>query len=103
MALKDEWKKTGKDIGHAFKDFGKAVGTTAKVVVGKEEKTNEEGKSTLKESWKGVGKGFGTAGKDIGKSAKGTAKKVVGKEDKEDKPKEGEVIDVPSKEIEEKK
>ena len=25
MALKDEWKETGKDIGHAFKSLGKTL------------------------------------------------------------------------------
>ncbi len=31
MALKDTWKKTGKDLGHAFRDLGKAVVKTVKV------------------------------------------------------------------------
>ena len=48
MALKDKWKNTGVSIGHAFKNFGKAVGTTAKVAVGKEEnKVGEDVKTTL--------------------------------------------------------
>lgn len=31
MALKDTWKQTGKDLGHAFRDLGKAVVKTVKV------------------------------------------------------------------------
>ena len=30
MALKDSWKKTGTEFGHAFKDLGKAFAHTAK-------------------------------------------------------------------------
>ncbi len=25
MALKDDWKETGKDLGHAFKNLGKTI------------------------------------------------------------------------------
>ena len=25
MALKDDWKETGKDLGHAFKNLGKTL------------------------------------------------------------------------------
>ena len=28
MVLKEDWKNTGKGIGHAFKNFGKAVKTS---------------------------------------------------------------------------
>lgn len=99
MALKDKWKNTGKGIGNAFKNFGKAVATTAKVAVGKEEnEVNEEtGKTTLRDAWTKTGHSFGDAGKSIGTSAKGTVDKVVGKEEKEEKPekpKEEDVIDV---------
>ena len=48
MSLKDRWKAFGKNTGNAFKNFGKAVATTAKVVVGKEENTvNEETEKLL--------------------------------------------------------
>lgn len=33
MALKDEWKKAGTGVGHAFKDLGKAFVSTAKVAI----------------------------------------------------------------------
>ena len=102
MALKDKWKATGKNIGHTFKDFGKAMATTAKVAVGKEERVDEDGNPRLKGSWSKVGHDFGDTGKSIGVSAKGTVDKVVGNEEKEEKevskPKEEDVIDVESKE-----
>ena len=102
MALKDKWKNTGKSIGGAFKNFGKAVATTAKVAVGNEEnEVNEEtGKTTLRSAWTDVGHGFGDAGKSIGTSAKGTVDKVAGNEEKEEKPtkpSEEEVVDVEAK------
>ena len=103
MALKDDWKKTGKNIGHAFKGFGKAVKTSVEVGVGDKERTDEEGNPRLKDSWSEVGKDFGEAGKSIGKSASHTAKKACGKdteeEKKEEKPNESEVVDVDSKEV----
>ena len=85
MALKDKWKKAGKNIGGAFANFGKAVGTTAKVVVGKENNQNEDGSTKLKESWTKVGHGFGDAGKSLGQAAAGTAQKVFTDEEKEEK------------------
>lgn len=101
MALKDDWKKTGKGIGGAFKNFGKAMKTTVKVGLGKEESTNEEGKSSLKEAWSNTGKSFGDAGKSVGKSTSHTAKKATGKDEekkKASKPDESEVVDVESTE-----
>ena len=100
MALKDKWANTGKSIGGAFKNFGKAMATTAKVAVGKEENdVQENGKSRLRDSWTNVGHGFGDAGKNLGTAAKGTVDKVAGEEEKEKdtKPSEEEVIDVDSK------
>ena len=35
MALKDSWKKTGTEFGHAFKDLGKAFAHTAKTTIKK--------------------------------------------------------------------
>ena len=35
MALKDSWKKTGTEFGHAFKDLGKAFAHTAKTTIHK--------------------------------------------------------------------
>ena len=78
MALKDEWKQTGKDVGTAFSNFGKAMGKTAKVVFTDDEnKVDENGDSELKKAWKDMGKGFGQAGKSFGKATGDTAKSVV--------------------------
>lgn len=35
MALKEEWKQTGKVLGHAFQDLGKSLVRTAKVGIEK--------------------------------------------------------------------
>lgn len=43
MALKESWKKTGTDFGHAFKDLGKAFASTAKTTIRKvDEWANKE-------------------------------------------------------------
>jgi len=94
MALKDKWKNAGKSIGGAFANFGKAMATTAKVAVGKEEnKVDENGESTLKSAWKKTGHGFGDAGKDIGRAAKGTCDKVVDKEEDVKAKNEEDIVD----------
>lgn len=85
MGLKDSWKNTGKNIGSAFSNFGKAMGKTAKVVFTDEKnEVDENGDSDLKKAWKDTGKGFGEAGKSFGHSAADTGKKVVGKEEKDE-------------------
>ena len=103
MALKDKWKDAGKSIGGAFSNLGKAIGTTAKIVAGKEEKRDEEGNNNFKEAWKKTGKGFGKAGKSLGKAAKGTVDKVFDeeKETEDIKKEEKDIIEVEV--IEEKK
>lgn len=35
MSLKDSWKSTGTELGHAFKDLGKTLVKTATVAVNK--------------------------------------------------------------------
>ena len=93
MSLKDKWKSFGKNTGQAFKNFGQSVATTAKVVVGTEDRVDEEGNSILKKSWSKTGKGFGTAGKSLGSAAKGTAQKPF--EEKPEKEKDdSKVVDV---------
>ncbi len=43
MALKESWKKTGTEFGHAFKDLGKAFAQTAKTTIRKvDEWANKE-------------------------------------------------------------
>ena len=84
MALKDEWKSTGKNTGKAFANFGKALGKTMKSVFNEDENMLEaNGHTEVSNAWRETGKSFGEAGKSLGKSMKGTADKVVGKEDKE--------------------
>lgn len=83
MSVKQKWKTFGKNTGKAFANFGRSVKTTARVVVGADERINEDGESTLKTSWKKTGKGFGEAGKSLGKAAAATAKKPFGKEEEE--------------------
>lgn len=78
MSLKDEWKKTGKNVGSAFSNFGKAMGKTMKVAFTDDEnKVDENGESELKKAWKDTGKGFGEAGKSFGHATGDTAKAVV--------------------------
>ena len=103
MALKEDWKKAGKDIGHAFKSTGKSLGKTLDVAFDDDQPLeDEEGKPVLKSNWSETGKSFGEAGKSIGKATSHTAKKVFKDEDapKEEanKPEESEVVDVESKE-----
>ncbi len=35
MSLRDEWKKTGKDLGHAFQGLGKSIVRSVKAGVDK--------------------------------------------------------------------
>ena len=51
MALKDEWKETGKDIGHAFNSLGKTlIRSASKGVEAAEKWANEEEGSHNEES-----------------------------------------------------
>ena len=78
MGLGDKWKKTGKSIGGAFSNFGKAVADTAKVAFTDEEKD-------LGESWKKTGKGFAQAGEDFSDATVESADKVVDSFKEDDK------------------
>ncbi|MCR5332932.1 MAG: hypothetical protein K6E11_02810 [Bacilli bacterium] len=105
---KKEWKQFGKNTGNAFKNFGKAIATTAKVAVGKEENTKDEnGKSKLKSAWSNTGKGFGDAGKSLGSATKDTFKSDEKVEEEKAKKeantkgeKKEEIVDVESKDKE---
>ncbi len=80
---KQEWKESGTELGHAFKNFGKtfvrsAQTTTDKVVDWADGATKDEnGEKIEKEpnstvysdgSWKEVGKGLGSGFAGIGKT-----------------------------------
>ncbi len=98
---KKEWKESGTELGHAFKNFGKtfvrsAQTTTDKVVdwadgATKDEKdinVEEEPQSTVYSdgSWKEVGKGLGQGFAGIGKTMLHTV--GIGKEGEGAKPEE---------------
>lgn len=79
MALKDEWKNTGKELGGAFADLGKNLLRTAKTGVDKvsdwAEKDNDSVDPKAPESnvmndgsWRNMGKDMGKAFSDLGKS-----------------------------------
>ena len=85
MALKDNWKTTGKNTGKAFSNFGKALGKTMKSIFTDEDNMIEaNGHCEVSNAWRETGKSFGEAGKSFGKSMKGTADKVVGNEKEND-------------------
>ena len=78
MSLKDKWKQTGKDVGGAFANLGKALGTTAKVVFTDEENSNGEGKKTKTgEAWTNVGHGFANFGNSFADAVEGTVDKAT--------------------------
>lgn len=69
MALKDEWKSTGKNTGKAFANFGKALGKTMKSIFSDDENMIESnGHTEVSNAWRDTGKAFGNAGKSFGKA-----------------------------------
>ena len=84
MALKDEWKSTGKNTGKAFANFGKALGKTMKSIFSDDENMIESnGHTEVSNAWRDTGKAFGSAGKSFGKAMGDT---FTGSD--EDKPKD---------------
>ena len=84
MALKDEWKSTGKNTGKAFANFGKALGKTMKTVFTDDENMIESnGHTEVSNAWRETGKAFCSAGKSFGKAMGDT---FTGSD--EDKPKD---------------
>ena len=92
MALKDEWKSTGKNTGKAFANFGKALGKTMKTVFTDDENMIESnGHTEVSNAWRETGKAFGSAGKSFGKAMGDTftgSDEDKPKDKPEDKPKE---------------
>ena len=83
MALKDDWKDTGKDLGGAFTGLGKTLIRTAKVGVDKVNTWADGGdpKEAVPEenvtndgSWRETGKDLGGAFAELGKTLLHTAK-----------------------------
>ena len=66
MLLKDEWKKTGKNLGSAMAGLGKALGHSAKTVFCDDEESDAFTDGTWRKT-----------GKDLGGAFKGLAKSVV--------------------------
>ena len=84
MALKDEWKSTGKNTGKAFANFGKALGKTMKSIFSDDDNMIESnGHTEVSNAWRDTGKAFGSAGKSFGKAMGDT---FTGSD--EDKPKD---------------
>ena len=88
MSLKDNWKETGKDLGHAFAGFGKtfvrsAQTTADKVLDDKQPETDENGNAQptvySDGSWRKTGKDLGSAFLGLGKTLVETAKTGVDK------------------------
>ena len=95
MALKDEWKSTGKNTGRAFANFGKALGKTMKSIFSDDENMIESnGHTEVSNAWRDTGKAFGNAGKSFGKAMGDTftgsdeEPKDKAEEKSEEKPKE---------------
>ena len=74
MALKENWKKTGQDLGNAFSGLGKNIIRSAKTGVDKAVDWADVDKDTPDKnvfndgSWKETGKDLGHAFSDLGKS-----------------------------------
>ncbi|MDO4815529.1 MAG: hypothetical protein Q4A83_02860 [Bacillota bacterium] len=87
MALKDDWKATGKGLGSAFKGLGKNVLRSVGDGLDKIDGTQAKGDSNVFNdgSWRQTGKDLGTGfinvGKSIVKSAKEGIDKIDGKID----------------------
>ena len=82
MALKQKWKKSGKSVGKAFKNFGRAFGKTMKVAFTDDPNCIEvNGHTETANRWRETGKAFEEAGKDFGEAMEGTIDKVIGEED----------------------
>lgn len=89
MALKDQWKETGKGMGEAFSGLGKNIIRTVADGVEKatdwaqpKEEKGDENTVFNDGSWRETGKDFGEAFSGLGKSIISSAK--AGKEKAED-------------------
>ncbi len=93
MALKDQWKETGKNMGEAFSGLGKNIVRVVRDGVDKATDWADKDENKLPEgekestvfndgSWRETGKDFGEAFSGLGKSLLNSAK--AGKEKAED-------------------
>lgn len=86
MALKDEWKETGKGLGGAFKDLGTNVGRSVKS--GLDPSDDNQTNVFNDGSWRKTGKELGGAFKGLAKSMVDSAKAGIDKIDGGDKKEE---------------
>ena len=86
MALKDEWKETGKGLGDAFKGLAKNVGRSVKT--GLDIDNDDESNVFSDGSWRETGKGLGQAFKGLAKSIVDSAEEGIDKLDGDDKKEE---------------
>ena len=68
MALRDEWKETGKSLGKAFGGLGKNIGRSAETVAGKATGDGKEENVFNDGSWRQTGKDLGKAFMNVGVS-----------------------------------
>lgn len=87
MALKDQWKDTGKGLGSAFKGLGKSIVRSVKTGVDKVDDTAEDENVFNDGSWRQTGKELGGAFKNLGKSVVKSAKTGLDKIDSDDEEK----------------
>ncbi len=98
MALKDEWKKTGKDLGNAFASLGKNTGKSIETgadkageLIGKKNEDGEDSNVFNDGSWRSTGSKLGHAFTGLGKTLVSSAKAGTEKLDsKVNKKKDGE-------------
>ena len=84
MPLKEKWKLAGKNTGHAFANFGRALGKTMKTTFTSDENMIEaNGHTEVSNRWRETGKSFGEAGKALGDAAEATGDRIIGEDDKD--------------------
>jgi hypothetical protein len=84
MALKDEWKETGKGLGSAFKGLAKNVGRSVDTALSSDEE--RAGSDVFNDgSWRRTGKELGGAFKGLAKSIVDSAKEGIDRLDDDEK------------------
>ncbi len=86
MALKDEWKETGKGLGSAFKGLAKNVGRSVKT--GLDIDNDDESNVFSDGSWRKTGRELGGAFKGLAKSIVDSAEEGIDKLDSDDRKEE---------------
>ena len=90
MSLRDEWKETGANFGHAFGGLGKNIGRSVKDGIGAaddaiSDRDTDRKKTVFNDgSWRGTGKALGGAFTGLAKSIVRSARTGLAKIDKND-------------------